>query len=100
MRTGPGQEQLTGQLVAHRRKARLAEPGLHRIEAAAGQVQAGAQELCAGLPADSVAISSSAWRVWPAGRCERAAAASTRRRKLGVSSRSGALRRTRELRLL
>ena len=41
---GAGQDQLTGQLVTHRRRARLPEPGLHRIEAAACQVQAGPQE--------------------------------------------------------
>ena len=41
---GASQEQLTGQPVTHRRKARPPEPGLHRIEAAAGQVQAGTQE--------------------------------------------------------
>ena len=41
---GASQEQLTGQPVTHRRKARPPEPGPHRIEAAACQVETGAQE--------------------------------------------------------
>ena len=41
---GAGQEQLTGQPVTHRRKARMPEPGPDRIEAGACQVQTGLQQ--------------------------------------------------------
>jgi hypothetical protein len=41
---GASQEQLTGQPVPHRRQVLLPEPGPHRIEVAAGQVETGTQE--------------------------------------------------------